>query len=110
MDFQNSQRLALEKQKDYVKDAKAAIKEDHTEEGEPPRQHQEQQQQRLHLLNNSEIEFNEQLIEEREQEIQGIEQGITELNEIFKDLATIVTEQGSMLGIINTTNDDADGR
>jgi syntaxin 7 len=104
MDFQNAQRLALEKQKDFVKDVKAAIEEDHAEDNESPRlQHheqQQQQQQRLHLLDNSEIEFNEQLIEEREQEIQGIEQGITELNEIFKDLATIVTEQGTMLGIL----------
>jgi syntaxin 7 len=104
MDFQNAQRLALEKQKDYVKDVKAAIEEDHNADQESPRlQHheqQQQQQQRLHLLDNSEIEFNEQLIEEREQEIQGIEQGITELNEIFKDLATIVTEQGTMLGIV----------
>lgn len=109
MDFQNAQRLALEKQKDYVKDAKAAIEEEHAEEGEPPKHQQEQQQQRLHLLDNSEIEFNEQLIEEREHEIQGIEQGITELNEIFKDLATIVTEQGSMLGI-SPANDNADSR
>jgi syntaxin 7 len=103
IDFQNAQRLALEKQKDYVKDAKAAIEEDHMEEGDLSRQQREpQQQQRLHLLDNSEIQFNDQLIEEREHEIQGIEQGITELNEIFKDLATIVTEQGSMLGIITT--------
>jgi syntaxin 7 len=112
MDFQNAQRLALEKQKDYVKDAKAAIDEDHSEEGESSREQREQQQQqrRLHLLDNSEIEYNEQLIEEREHEIQGIEQGITELNEIFKDLATIVTEQGSMLGIITTNKDDFNGR
>ena len=58
---------------------------------------QQQQQQGLQLLDN-EIEFNEQLIEEREKEIQGSEQGITELNEIFKDLATIVMEQGSQIG------------
>jgi t-SNARE complex subunit (syntaxin) len=101
-DFQNAQRLALEKQKDYVKEAKAAIDED-TEESPMHTTHQHsqqvQQQQGIQLLDNSEIEFNEQLIEEREQEIQGIEQGITELNEIFKDLATIVVEQGSQLGI-----------
>jgi t-SNARE complex subunit (syntaxin) len=99
-DFQNAQRLALEKQKDYVKEAKAAIDED-TEESPTTHQHSQQlqQQQGIQLLDNSEIEFNEQLIEEREQEIQGIEQGITELNEIFKDLATIVVEQGSQLGI-----------
>jgi t-SNARE complex subunit (syntaxin) len=103
-DFQNAQRLALEKQKDYVKEAKAAIDEDTEESLTHTNGHQHlqqlQQQQGIQLLDNSEIEFNEQLIEEREQEIQGIEQGITELNEIFKDLATIVVEQGSQLGLI----------
>jgi t-SNARE complex subunit (syntaxin) len=99
-DFQNAQRLALEKQKDYVKEAKAAIDEDMDDSPTHGHQHlqQLQQQQGIQLLDNAEIEFNEQLIEEREQEIQGIEQGITELNEIFKDLATIVVEQGSQLG------------
>jgi t-SNARE complex subunit (syntaxin) len=106
-DFQNAQRLALEKQKDYVKDVKAAIEEENAEYEQSPdgrgqqlRQHpqQQQQEQGIRLLDNSEIELNEQLIEEREQEIQGIEQGILELNEIFRDLATIVLEQGSSLG------------
>jgi syntaxin 7 len=99
-DFQNAQKLALEKQKDYVKDAKAAIEEDHADEEESHGRHQQlqEQQQGIQLLDNAEIEFNEQLIEEREQEIQGIEQGILELNEIFRDLATIVVEQGSALG------------
>lgn len=100
LDFQNAQRLALEKQKDYVKDVKAIIEEANRDEDRSPRSYEHQQeQQRLHLLDNSEIEFNEQLIEEREQEIQGIEMGINELNEIFKDLATIVMEQGTVLGI-----------
>jgi syntaxin 7 len=43
----------------------------------------------------NEIEFNETLISEREGEIQGIEQGITELNEIFRDLGMLVNEQES---------------
>jgi t-SNARE complex subunit (syntaxin) len=45
----------------------------------------------------SEVEFQEQLIQEREGEIAEIEQGITELNQIFRDLASIVTDQGSMI-------------
>lgn len=48
-------------------------------------------------MTDSEIEFQEQLIQEREGEIEEIEQGITELNEIFRDLATIVSDQGSMI-------------
>lgn len=99
LDFQNAQRLALEKQKDYVKDVKAIIEEENREEEHSRHLYGQQTQQRLRLQDNSEIEFNEQLIEEREQEILGIEQSILELNEIFKDLATIVTEQGNLLGM-----------
>jgi hypothetical protein len=46
----------------------------------------------------SELAFQEALIEERETEIREIESGIHELNEIFRDLGTIVHEQQSMLG------------
>lgn len=107
-DFQNAQKLALEKQKDYVKEVRQTMEgEDEQYEPDPDgrgqrlRQHRQQQQfdqQRVQLLDNSDVAFNEQLIEEREQEIQGIEQGIIELNEIFRDLGTIVTEQGSLIG------------
>jgi syntaxin 7 len=50
----------------------------------------------------SELEFQEALIEEREVEIRGIETGIHELHEIFRDLGTIVSEQQSMLGAYST--------
>jgi t-SNARE complex subunit (syntaxin) len=46
----------------------------------------------------SEVEFQEQLIQEREGEIEQIEQGITELNQIFRDLGEIVVGQQSMIG------------
>jgi hypothetical protein len=100
-DFQNAQKLALEKDKDFVRGAKAAAAEEEGGEegavaGEAPRQ-----QERMQLMDNSEMVFNDQLIEERETEIQGIEQGILELNEIFRDLATIVTEQGTLIGMLH---------
>lgn len=53
-----------------------------------------QRQAQLEALDN-EIEYNELLISEREGEIQNIEQGITELNEIFRDMGMIVNEQES---------------
>lgn len=49
------------------------------------------------MLDN-EIAFNEAIIEEREQGIQEIQQQIGEVNEIFKDLAVLVHEQGTMIG------------
>lgn len=38
------------------------------------------------------------MIQEREAEIREIETGIHELSQIFRDLGTLVQEQGGMLG------------
>lgn len=57
-------------------------------------QAQEQQQ----LLNQHDLDYQQSLIQEREAEIQGIEHGIEELNEIFTDLGAIVNEQGTIIG------------
>ena len=46
----------------------------------------------------NEISFNEAIIEEREQGIQEIQQQIGEVNEIFKDLAVLVHDQGAVIG------------
>ena len=46
----------------------------------------------------NEVEFNEQLIAEREEDLKEIERSILEVNEIFRDLGTLVHEQGHMLG------------
>ena len=46
----------------------------------------------------NEIVFNEAIIEEREHGIQEIQQQIGEVNEIFKDLAVLVHEQGAIIG------------
>lgn len=57
-------------------------------------------------------DFNEAVIEEREQGIQEIESAMREVNEIFKDLSTIVYDQGQMIeniesfvssAVVNTT-------
>jgi syntaxin 7 len=47
----------------------------------------------------NEIVYNEAVIEEREQGIQEIQQQIGEVNEIFKDLAVLVHDQGAVIGI-----------
>jgi syntaxin 7 len=53
--------------------------------------------QELHLLDN-EISFNEAMIEERDQGLREIEEQIGEANEIFKDLAVLVHDQGIVIG------------
>jgi t-SNARE complex subunit (syntaxin) len=49
-------------------------------------------------LSPADLAFQESLVQEREHEIREIETGIHELNEIFRDLGTLVIEQGGMLG------------
>jgi syntaxin 7 len=46
----------------------------------------------------NEVVLNEAVIEEREQGIQEIYQQIGEVNEIFKELAHLVNEQGYLIG------------
>ncbi|KAF8321991.1 t-SNARE [Cantharellus anzutake] len=83
--FQKAQRVSAERQRTVVEDTKL----------------QQQQQQQQHIqqqtISPAELAFQESLIQEREGEIREIESGIHELNEIFRDLGTLVTEQGEML-------------
>lgn len=51
------------------------------------------------VLLENEVVFNEAVIEEREQGIREIHQQIGEVNEIFKDLAVLVHEQGYQIGM-----------
>lgn len=107
-EFQDLQRQLAEKQRLSVTRAKEEQQkrqqkqslidddEDHddTEVSSEQLMAQEQQQ----LLNQHELDYQQNLIQERETEIQGIEQGIEELNEIFTDLGAIVNEQGTIVG------------
>ena len=58
------------------------------------------------------MDFQENLIIEREDEIRQIEQSVGELNELFRDVAHIVREQGDVLDTIdvNVENTLADTR
>ncbi|KAH3900213.1 related to Syntaxin PEP12 [Saccharomycodes ludwigii] len=48
-------------------------------------------------LNNEELAYHQNLIRERDQEINNIQHGIVELNTIFQDLSAIIQEQGQMV-------------
>ncbi|ORY87047.1 t-SNARE, partial [Protomyces lactucae-debilis] len=106
--FQEVQRKAQEYQQTYVNTAKQAIEDSEAlqEDGVTQQQLQQQVQAAPRLLDNNEIQFNESLIEERESEIQNIEQGITELNEIFRDLGTMVHQQGDLVDSIEANVDN----
>jgi t-SNARE complex subunit (syntaxin) len=65
------------------------------------------------LANQDEVDFQESMIIERESEIRNIEQSVGELNELFRDVAHMVHEQGAQLDIIEenveTTHDASVG-
>ena len=103
-EFQTVQRRALEKQRASAVAARTAL--DDTEHpGADAEAHQQQQQQleeqQPSLANQQEVDFQESLIIERENEIRNIEQSVGELNELFRDVAHIVHEQGGQLDIVS---------
>jgi SNARE domain len=94
------QRRALEKDRA----SKAALEDATSPSGEGRSSQQQQQQLQMdepRLAEQSEVDFQENLIIERESEIRNIEQGVSELNELFRDVATIVREQGDMIDTID---------
>lgn len=57
---------------------------------------QQQQQRQAQVMGNV-LEYNEALIEERDQGIAEIHRQIGEVNEMFQDLAVLVNDQGQQL-------------
>ncbi|KAK2749587.1 hypothetical protein FQN57_005809 [Myotisia sp. PD_48] len=114
-EFQAVQRRALEKQRASAAAARTAIEEsggaagEDVESGQSLQQLQEQQP---HLASQAEVDFQDALIIEREAEIRNIEQSVGELNELFRDVAHIVQEQGGQIDIIseNVENTRSDTR
>ena len=53
-------------------------------------------------VNAEEVEYQQNMVQERERDIEQISHGVEELNEIFQDLSTIVTSQGEMVDNIET--------
>ncbi|EJU03046.1 t-SNARE [Dacryopinax primogenitus] len=109
--YQHAQKLSAEKQRTVVDSAKRTVSAAGIvlgEEGSGPddgagetgrllAETQEQIQAHAPQISMQELQFQESLIAEREADIQEIETGIHELNEIFRDLGTLVVEQGGML-------------
>lgn len=114
-EFQSLQRTALEKQRASATAARTALEESGSPTVERSQQQlqQQQQQEQLRLADQSDVDFQESLIVEREAEIRNIEQSVGELNELFRDVAHMVHDQGGQLDIISnnvtSTRDDTQG-
>ncbi|KAL9241831.1 hypothetical protein vseg_015895 [Gypsophila vaccaria] len=105
-EFQKVQQLASERESTYMPSGPPAagmtsIGEETKQDSEGQPFLLEQKRQELVLLDN-EIVFNESIIEEREQGIKEIQGQIGEVNEIFKDLAVLVHEQGITIDDISS--------
>ncbi|XAO24128.1 hypothetical protein I312_102918 [Cryptococcus bacillisporus CA1280] len=107
--FQRVQKLSAEKQRLYVENQKRKVDrlvEESEEAHDEPRGsvelEQVQTQQQVQHVSAQELEFQETLIAEREAEIREIESGIHELNDIFRDLGTMVVEQGGLIDNIES--------
>ncbi|XP_057530821.1 syntaxin-22-like [Amaranthus tricolor] len=106
-EFQKVQQLASERESTYMPSGapNSAVVDSTVEEGKQDLESQpfllEQKRQELVLLDN-EISFNEAIIEEREQGIKEIQSQIGQANEIFKDLAVLVHEQGVVIDDIHS--------
>ena len=102
-EFQSIQRLALEKQRASATAARTALESnDSAPYSDSPSQQQSQlqEQDQPRLASQDEVDFQDSLIVERESEIRNIEQSVGELNELFRDVAHIVHEQGGQLDTI----------
>ena len=116
-EFQSIQRLALEKQRASASATRNTLESVDASNlprysDDPHQQSQVQEQEQLRLASQDEVDFQESLIVERESEIRNIEQSVGELNELFRDVAHIVHEQGGQLDTIevNVQNTSTDTR
>jgi t-SNARE complex subunit (syntaxin) len=64
----------------------------------------EAEQDRLQQqIRQEELSFNAAMIQERQQQFQTMERDIAQIEEIFKDLSMLVSEQGIQIGTFNET-------
>ncbi|KAJ1543209.1 hypothetical protein HK405_009440, partial [Cladochytrium tenue] len=108
--FQSVSRLAAEKSREVVLKARIQQQQHQLQEDDDHGANESQallgpstgqRLQQLHVLDN-EVEYNEALIQEREEDLRSIERSIVEVNEIFRDLGTLVHEQQYMLDNIES--------
>ncbi|XP_051144436.1 syntaxin-22-like [Andrographis paniculata] len=114
-EYQKAQRLAAERETAYTPFVPQSVPPsfmdgdiDASSDKNPEQQAllTQTRRQEVVLLDN-EIAFNEAIIDEREHGIQEIQQQIGEVNEIFKDLAVLVHEQGTMIDDIGSNIEGA---
>ncbi|KAJ3394530.1 hypothetical protein HDU92_006806 [Lobulomyces angularis] len=111
--FQQVSKVVTEKCRDSLKTAKEINEltlrvelEEEENEGVPLLAESNSKKKLVELKQmDNQIDYNENLIQEREQDLRQIESSMLEVNEIFRDLGTLVHEQGHMLDNIENNVD-----
>jgi len=65
--------------------------------------HAEEQRQSAIRMDNM-VQYNENLIAERHNDVQQIEKDVLEINDIFRDLAVMIDDQGEKIGMSHCTH------
>ncbi|KAH9546764.1 hypothetical protein CY35_12G118300 [Sphagnum magellanicum] len=111
VEFQNAQKIAWDRETVYIPFVPQAVLPASQfsdqfklmpEDGQEQRALFAEQKRQDFLQLENEVVLNEEVIEEREQGIQEIYQQIGEVNEIFKELADLVNEQGYLIDDIDS--------
>jgi t-SNARE complex subunit (syntaxin) len=103
--YRNLQREAAEKERKLMQQAQTnlaaqgELNNPQVSETTPLMAHQ-QQQLKLDVVNQEEVDFLGSVVHDRETEIQDIERNITEVNAIFRDVGTLVNEQAPLLDTV----------
>eukprot|EP00118_Oscarella_pearsei_P014445 m.123638 g.123638 ORF g.123638 m.123638 type:complete len:301 (+) comp37827_c1_seq1:72-974(+) len=93
------------------RDGSSLVQEDDYENQNLMDAEQRRQEELEHLQRQEQIvDFHETEIEEREEAIRTIESDMVEVNEIFRDLGTLVHEQGEQIDLIETHITTTKGR
>ncbi|KAJ3302781.1 hypothetical protein HDV03_004598 [Kappamyces sp. JEL0829] len=100
--FQQVSRAAIQKTREAIWNARQPVSHDVEESAEDAPLLGAGQKYDVDRVFDHQIELNERIIAEREEDLQGLEQSIAEVNEIFRDLGSLVNEQQYLLDNIET--------
>ncbi|AOW05295.1 t-SNARE [Yarrowia lipolytica] len=104
--FQNLQHQSTDAYKRQDTAARAALEEERSEQdrllaakpmGMNNTNYGGLQDQLLDVVDQSEVDLQQVLIAEREEDIRGIEQGINDINGIYRDLGALIAHQGEQM-------------
>jgi len=70
----------------------------------------DQQKKQQYLVVDNQREFNDMMIRQRDEGIRDIEAALSDVNDIFRDLATLVVEQGTLIDNIESNIEQANAK